>query len=91
MSLGYADRLKPKRDLGGQLGAAEYFESVEDVTAKVDQLAEWVGERMCVRVCACVSVCWCARRQHLPHVWPCACMHDALPRGMGCQSACTGL
>jgi len=37
---GYADRLKPKRKLGGQLGAEEYQESVESVASKADDLAK---------------------------------------------------
>jgi NAD+-dependent protein deacetylase sirtuin 6 len=43
-SLGYADRLKPKRKLGGQLGAPEYFDDVEDVARKCDSLAKLVRE-----------------------------------------------
>lgn len=46
MSLGYADRLKPKRKLGGQLGAEEYYEEVAVVRAKAQQLADMVRRRV---------------------------------------------
>jgi hypothetical protein len=39
---GYADRLKPKKKLGGQLGAPEYQEGPEQVAAKATELASWV-------------------------------------------------
>eukprot|EP00983_Pelagomonas_calceolata_P106358 1159225-Pelagomonas_calceolata.AAC.1 len=42
---GYADRLKPKRKLGGQLGAEEYQESVESVASKADDLAKLCNGR----------------------------------------------
>lgn len=42
-SLGYADRLKNKRNLGGQLGAPEYFESLDDCKSKVNALAQLVS------------------------------------------------
>ena len=42
MSLGYADRLKKRTNLGGQLGACEYFESIQDVQSKVEQVAALV-------------------------------------------------
>ncbi len=42
-SLGYADRLKNKRRLGGQLGAQEYVEDVATVKDKVQQLADMVS------------------------------------------------
>jgi hypothetical protein len=43
MSLGYADRLSFREDLGGQLGAPELQDSPEEVEAKVARLAELVG------------------------------------------------
>jgi hypothetical protein len=39
---GYADRLKPRKNLGGQLGAPEYHESLESIKRDVEQLAQWV-------------------------------------------------
>lgn len=42
MSLGYADRLKPKRNLGGQLGAQEFHQSLSDIEESVQELASWV-------------------------------------------------
>ena len=42
MSLGYADRLSFREDLGGQLGAPELQDSPEEVEAKVARLAELV-------------------------------------------------
>lgn len=42
MSLGYADRLKPKRNLGGQLGAQEFHQSLNDIESSVAELASWV-------------------------------------------------
>jgi mono-ADP-ribosyltransferase sirtuin 6 len=42
MSLGYAEKLSYREDLGGQLGAAELFDSPEEVAAKVERLAELV-------------------------------------------------
>ena len=42
MSLGYADRLSYREDLGGRLGDIELHDSDEDVALKVAQLAEWV-------------------------------------------------
>lgn len=41
-SMGYADLLSPKRNLGGQLGAVEYSEGFDDVVKKAHQLANWV-------------------------------------------------
>ncbi|PNH03818.1 NAD-dependent protein deacetylase SRT1 [Tetrabaena socialis] len=43
MSLGYADRLKQRRNLGGQLGAQEYHQSFEDIAVGVKSLAQWVS------------------------------------------------
>lgn len=42
MSLGYAEKLSFREDLGGQLGAPELFDTLQDVQNKVAQLAEWV-------------------------------------------------
>lgn len=42
MSLGYAEKLSFREDLGGQLGAPELFDSPEEVEAKVERLAELV-------------------------------------------------
>lgn len=42
MSLGYADRLKNKRNLGGQLGAKEYHQSFAEILQGVKSLAKWV-------------------------------------------------
>ncbi len=44
-SLGYAERLKNKQRLGGQLGAPEYVEEVADVQRKVQELAAAVSAR----------------------------------------------
>lgn len=41
-SMGYADLLSPKRNLGGQLGAVEFSEGFDDVVKKAQQLANWV-------------------------------------------------
>ena len=46
MSLGYADRLSFREDLGGQLGAPELQDSPDEVEAKVARLAELVGAAM---------------------------------------------
>jgi hypothetical protein len=43
-SLGYADRLKRRKNLGGQLGAIEYYEAVQAVEAKAKELADLVGQ-----------------------------------------------
>eukprot|EP00955_Chlamydomonas_euryale_P013920 150361-Chlamydomonas_euryale.AAC.1 len=39
MSFGYADKLKRKKNVGGQLGATEYFDSVDDVVKKMKHVA----------------------------------------------------
>ncbi|KAG2449351.1 hypothetical protein HYH02_005506 [Chlamydomonas schloesseri] len=44
MSLGYADRLKPKKNLGGQLGAQEFHQDLEDIRKGVQELAGWVRD-----------------------------------------------
>jgi len=41
MSLGYADRLSNK-DVGGQLGSNELFDSKEELASKVEQLTDMV-------------------------------------------------
>ena len=43
MSLGYAERLSYREDLGGQLGAPEVLDSSSDVQQKIRQFAEWVS------------------------------------------------
>ena len=40
MSLGYADRLSFRSDVGGQLGAPEYFEPYDELERKVGMLAQ---------------------------------------------------
>lgn len=42
MSLGYAEKLSFREDLGGQLGAPELFDTAAEVEAKVERLAELV-------------------------------------------------
>ena len=42
MSLGYADKLTFRDDLGGQLGSEELTESPDVLKQKVDQLVELV-------------------------------------------------
>lgn len=42
MSLGYAQKLSYREDLGGQLGAPELFDSDAELQAKVEQLAALV-------------------------------------------------
>lgn len=42
MSLGYAEKLSFREDLGGQLGAPELSDTPEEVEAKVERLAELV-------------------------------------------------
>ena len=49
MSLGYAERLAYKDDLGGQLGAPELFDSGSDLEAKLQQLACLVGAAVASR------------------------------------------
>lgn len=49
MSLGYAEKLSFREDLGGQLGAPELFDTPQEVQEKVDHFAqlvsavEWAG------------------------------------------------
>ena len=42
MSLGYAEKLSYRDDLGGQLGAPEIFDEAETLAAKAQQLADLV-------------------------------------------------
>ncbi len=42
MSLGYAEKLSYRDDLGGQLGAPEIFDDSLNLNAKIQQLTEWV-------------------------------------------------
>jgi len=43
MSLGYAEKLSYRDDLGGKLGAPEYFDPPEEVDRKVTRLAQLVS------------------------------------------------
>jgi mono-ADP-ribosyltransferase sirtuin 6 len=42
MSLGYAEKLSHREDLGGKLGAPELSETTEELDAKVTRLANLV-------------------------------------------------
>lgn len=42
MSLGYAEKLSYRDDLGGQLGAPELFDEAEQLIANAQQLADMV-------------------------------------------------
>ncbi len=42
MSLGYAQLLTPREDLGGQIGAKEYFDNPDVIQTNVKTLADWV-------------------------------------------------
>lgn len=42
MSLGYAEKLSYREDLGGQLGAKELFDKPSDLRGKVHQLKDLV-------------------------------------------------
>lgn len=42
MSLGYAEKLSYREDLGGQLGAPELYDSPQEVEAKAERLAQLV-------------------------------------------------
>lgn len=44
MSLGYAEKLSYREDLGGQLGAPELFDSPDEVAAKVERLAQLIRQ-----------------------------------------------
>lgn len=43
MSLGYAERLSFREDLGGRLGDPEILEQAQEVLQKVEQLTDLVG------------------------------------------------
>ncbi len=43
MSLGYAEKLSYRDDLGGQLGAPEIFDEAEALAANAQQLADMVS------------------------------------------------
>jgi mono-ADP-ribosyltransferase sirtuin 6 len=43
MSLGYAEKLSYREDLGGQLGAPEHFDRDDELEAKIGQLVAMVG------------------------------------------------
>lgn len=43
MSLGYAEKLSYREDLGGQLGAREHFETGSELKKKIDLLASMVN------------------------------------------------
>lgn len=43
MSLGYAEKLSYRDDLGGQLGSQELSEAQDDLTDKIDRLVSMVG------------------------------------------------
>ena len=45
MSLGYAEKLSYRSDLGGQLGAPELFEEPAELIDKIQQLSAWVRPR----------------------------------------------
>jgi NAD+-dependent protein deacetylase sirtuin 6 len=40
MSLGYADKLKQRKNLGGQLGWPEHYESIEEITSKAEAIIQ---------------------------------------------------
>ncbi len=44
MSLGYAEKLSFRDDLGGQLGSEELSESSDHLEQKIDQLVELVTD-----------------------------------------------
>ena len=43
MSLGYAEKLSYRDDLGGQLGSKELFEAEDELNRKISQLVTMVG------------------------------------------------
>lgn len=53
MSLGYAERLSFREDLGGRLGDPEILEQAQEVVAKVEQLTDLVRA-----VGSCGVLCW---------------------------------
>ena len=40
MSLGYADKLKQRKNLGGQLGWPEHYDSIEEITPKAQAIIQ---------------------------------------------------
>lgn len=52
MSLGYAERLSFREDLGGRLGAPEVFDGAARTVEGVDALAGMVRQRQRARGCA---------------------------------------
>jgi hypothetical protein len=46
-SLGYAERLSYREDLGGQLGSKELNDRPDDVVRSVELLAAWVSAAIC--------------------------------------------
>jgi hypothetical protein len=62
MSLGYAEKLSYRDDLGGQLGAPELSDSKADVVEKVERLAEMVRrtgwQQQLVHLPVAVRVAW---------------------------------
>ena len=45
MSLGYADKLKRKKNVGGQLGATEFYDDVQEAEEKMKKVANLVRSR----------------------------------------------
>jgi len=50
MSLGYAEKLSYREDLGGQLGSPEIFDEAEQRAASAQQLADLVSSDGCIQV-----------------------------------------
>ena len=50
MSLGYAEKLSYREDLGGQLGSPEIFDEAEQRAANAQQLADLVSSDGCIYV-----------------------------------------
>ena len=58
MSLGYAEKLSYRDDLGGQLGAPEIFDEAEQLAANAQQLADLVSSAGHARpVISCLFGC----------------------------------
>lgn len=52
MSLGYAEKLSYREDLGGRLGAPELFDDVQELERKIDELTKLVSfAYTCKREC----------------------------------------
>ena len=56
MSLGYAEKLSYRDDLGGQLGAPEIFDETEQLAANAQQLADMVSRIVCVTLTDVLSL-----------------------------------